>query len=206
MTKLLKWVAAITVAGIAVVPQEMNAGIIGMSRASLAPVVQYISFHRATLAPMAFTQFCLRYTDQCRTQRLIFRGGPVRLTAKRVHEINEVNTSVNANIVPERNYEGLSAEKWLIAPSSGDCNDYAVTKRSALLALGWPARALLLSEVVTHSGEHHLVLVVRSSSGDLVLDNLSHSIRPWSNVPYQWVRMQTPKNPNFWSTVAERRA
>jgi predicted transglutaminase-like cysteine proteinase len=35
--------------------------------------------------------------------------------------------------MPERNSEGLAGEKWLIGPSSGDCNDYAVTKRSELL-------------------------------------------------------------------------
>ena len=79
--------------------------------------------------------------------------------------------------------KSLAAEKWLINPSHGDCNDYAVSKRSELLARGWPTRALLLSEVVTAWGEHHLVLVVRSSAGDLVLDNLTTQIRPWSREP-----------------------
>lgn len=206
MKTFFKWGAAIAAAAILVVPQDMKAGIVGMSRASLAPVVQHIAFHRPTLAPMAYTQFCLRYADQCKTEKLIFRGGPVRLTERRVTELNEVNHFVNTSIIPERNFAGVAAEKWLIAPSNGDCNDYAVTKRSALLALGWPARALLLSEVVTRSGEHHLVLVVRTRDGDLVLDNMSRSIRVWSKVPYQWVRMQTPKNPNFWATIGERGA
>ena len=113
---------------------------------------------------------------------------------------------VNRAIIPERNMEGLAGEKWLIGPSRGDCNDYAVTKRSELLERGWPTRVLLLSEVVTPWGEHHLVLVVRTSAGDLVLDNLTSQIRPWAQAPYSWVRIQTPKNPNYWALLGSRSA
>jgi predicted transglutaminase-like cysteine proteinase len=125
---------------------------------------------------------------------------------ERWDDLTEVNKSVNGSITPEPNTEGLAAEKWLINPMSGDCNDYAVTKRAELLARGWPTRALLLSEVVTSWGEHHLILVVRTSAGDLLLDNLTPQIRPWSRASYRWVRMQTPKNPNFWATLDQRNA
>jgi predicted transglutaminase-like cysteine proteinase len=199
------WAAAVTLAFIAIVPQKASANMLGMPRA-LGTALHHIAFRTPTLAPMAFTQFCLRYADQCKPQRTIFRGGPVRLTAERLEDLKEVNDVVNAGIAPERNYQGVAGEKWLIAPARGDCNDYAVTKRSELLDRGWPARALLLSEVVTSSGEHHLILVVRTRSGDLVLDNLTHAIRPWSAAPYRWVRIQTPKNPNYWATIAGRLA
>jgi predicted transglutaminase-like cysteine proteinase len=155
---------------------------------------------------MAFTQFCLRYADQCKPQPMVFRGGPVRLTAERWEDLRSVNKTVNAAIIPERNTEGLAGEKWLIGPASGDCNDYAVTKRAELLEHGWPTRALLLSEVVTAWGEHHLVLVVRTSAGDLVLDNMTPQIRTWARAPYQWVRIQTPKNPNYWASLGGRNA
>ena len=89
-----------------------------------------------------------------------------------------------------------------MSPDRGDCNDYAVTKRHQLIARGWPARTVLLSEVVTVSGEHHLVTVVRTNSGDLVLDNLTNQIVPWSRTPYRWVRIQTPKNPNYWASIS----
>jgi predicted transglutaminase-like cysteine proteinase len=90
---------------------------------------------------------------------------------------------------------------WLVAPKAGDCNDYAVTKRHELLARGWPSRSLLLAEVVISSGEHHLVLVVRTRDSDLVLDNLNENIRHWSKTGYQWVRVQMPSNPKFWRTA-----
>jgi predicted transglutaminase-like cysteine proteinase len=61
-----------------------------------------------------------------------------------------------------------------------------------------------LSEVVTSWGQHHLVVVVRTFGGDLVLDNLTQTILPWSRKPYQWVRIQMPKNPNFWASLADR--
>ena len=97
-----------------------------------------------------------------------------------------------------------AAETWLISPDRGDCNDYAVTKRHELLDRGWPARALLLSEVVVSSGEHHLVLVVRTRSGDLVLDNLTSQIKPWSRAPYRWVRIQKPNDSRLWTTISGR--
>jgi predicted transglutaminase-like cysteine proteinase len=185
--------------------QSVNAGFIGLPHA-LGSMVKRISFSSFTLPPMAFTQFCLRYADQCKPQGMVFRGGPVRLTAERWEDLIAVNSTANAAILPERNTEGLAGEKWLINPARGDCNDYAVTKRSELLARGWPARALLLSEVVTSWGEHHLVLVVRTSMGDLVLDNMTPQIRPWARAPYQWVRIQTPKNPNYWASLGSHNA
>ena len=91
----------------------------------------------------------------------------------------------------------------MIAPSHGDCNDYAVTRRHELIAKDWPMRNLLLSEVVTSWGEHHLVLVIRATGGDLVLDSLFAQVRDWSRTPYRWVRMQTPKDPDRWASIAQ---
>ena len=80
-------------------------------------------------------------------------------------------------------------------------NDYAVSKRHDLLRRGWPSRVLLLGEVVVSSGEHHLVLLVRTRSGDLVLDNLTSQIKPWSRTSYRWVRVQSPGRDGLWATV-----
>ena len=113
-----------------------------------------------------------------------------------------VNREVNRDIIPQRNLGGILTEKWLVSPRSGDCHDYAVTKRHDLLARGWPSRSLLLSEVVTAPGEHHLVLIVRTKDVDLVLDNLNANVRPISMTRYQWVRVKSPSNPKYWSTVS----
>jgi predicted transglutaminase-like cysteine proteinase len=179
-----------------------QAGLLGMPM-GLQSAIQHIKLEAPTLPPMAYTQFCVRYQDECR-KRPIFRGGPVKLTEERWADLREVNQVVNRGIIPEANELGLAGEKWLINPASGDCNDYAVSKRHELLARGWPARALLLAEVVVSSGEHHLVVVVRTRTGDLVLDNLNPQIKPWARVPYRWVRVQLPTSQRLWATVAAR--
>jgi predicted transglutaminase-like cysteine proteinase len=116
-------------------------------------------------------------------------------------ELVKVNRDVNRAITPHEKTNSVSAEEWLVSPREGDCKDYAVAKRHELLARGWPSSSLLLTEVIVASGEHHLVLVVRTREDDLVLDNLNENVRPVLQVPYQWVRAQQTKNPKLWSTI-----
>jgi predicted transglutaminase-like cysteine proteinase len=163
----------------------------------------HLRFDGAALPPMAYTTFCQNFSDECRTRRL-FRGGPVALTQARWTDLKDVNKHVNGAIIAESDESDHSADSWLIDPERGDCSDYAVSKRHRLLQAGWPARTLLLAEVVTVWGKHHLVLVVRTTSGDLVLDNLTAVIRPWSRAPYRWVRTQSPESARYWQTVAKR--
>jgi predicted transglutaminase-like cysteine proteinase len=201
MRKISGLVALAVVGSIAAF-HSANAGLLGMPL-GLKSAIQHITFDMPALPPMAFTEFCHRYEDECR-KKPMFRGGPVRLTADRWADLKEVNQAVNQSIIPEANELGLAAETWLINPDRGDCNDYAVTKRHELLDRGWPARALLLSEVVTNSGQHHLVLVVRTKSGDIVLDNLTPQIKPWSRAPYRWVRIQMPNQNRLWAMIGGR--
>jgi predicted transglutaminase-like cysteine proteinase len=164
--------------------------------------IYHIRFAAPTLPPMAFTRFCQRYYGECRQRHTIFRGGPVKMTKQRAATLRVINNTVNENIAPQPDVLGPAGEEWLINPDRGDCNDYAVSKRHMLLQRGWPARTLLLSEVKTVSGEHHLVLVVRSDKGDLVLDNMTHAVKAWNKVPYKWVRMQSASDANVWSKIA----
>lgn len=162
-----------------------------------------ISFGVPVLAPIGHTRFCLQYRDECAYQAVDFRRRNVALTAERWYELNTINRQVNRDIVPEVTAGNGTTEKWVISPPAGDCKDYAITKRHELLALGWPSRALLLAEVVVPDGEHHLILVVRTESVDLVLDNLNANIRPAAMTyrQYQWVRIESPQNPKFWASV-----
>jgi predicted transglutaminase-like cysteine proteinase len=168
--------------------------------------LERIQFNTPVLGPFAHIRFCLQYPSDCKVHRMAFRGGRLALTDARWKDLVAINSEVNRSIKPERNLEGVAGERWLISPRSGDCNDYAVTKRHELMARGWPSRALLLAEVVTTWGEHHLVVVIRTKEGDLVIDNLNANIRPWFKTQYQWVRIQTPMNPLYWSTVVKSSA
>jgi predicted transglutaminase-like cysteine proteinase len=171
---------------------------------TVSPGTRFIRFDTPSLAPMAFVQFCRRYADECEPQRLVFRGGRLKLTNQRLAELESINRTVNSSIRPELNKKGAADAEWLLGPVHGDCTAYAVTKRHQLITKGWPARTVLLSEVVTISGEHHLVTVVRTSRGDLVLDNLTDQIMPWFHKPYEWLRIQTPKDPNNWAAISNQ--
>ena len=164
--------------------------------------LEQISFNAPALAPIGHTRFCLQYKDDCEAQGVDLRRRNIALTVERWNELTTVNREVNRDTKPQRNEGGLLTEKWLISPKVGECHDYAVTKRHELLARGWPSRSLLLSEVIVGSGEHHLVLVVSMKDIDLVLDNLSANVRPVTMTHYQWVRVESPSNPKYWSTVS----
>jgi len=170
------------------------------------PGVDRIRFGTPSLAPMAFLRFCIRYPQECDIRGAVDRADVVSLTETLMTELLEVNREVNRKIRPRKKTSDDSSQEWLLSPHEGNCTDYAVTKRHKLLAYGWPSDALLLTEVIVPSGEHHLVLVVRTRQDDLVLDNLDEKVRSVSQIPYQLVRAQRPKNPRFWSIINTTRA
>lgn len=168
--------------------------------------VEPIDFVMPVLGPFAYTHFCLRYRQDCRVQGRAFRRPhPVVLNRGRLEDLSRINREVNDAIRPRPYFNDKTFDTWRIHPRAGDCNDYAVTKRHELLVRGWPSRTLLLAEVVTPWGEHHLILVVRTDRGNLVLDNLTPEIRHWSKTPYSWVRMQLPDQPSLWATIKDPR-
>jgi predicted transglutaminase-like cysteine proteinase len=180
--------------------QVAQASFLGYPRAPKFGFI-HIQLDAPALPPFAHTRFCLQYPKDCQVRGIVFRGGGFNLTPARMLELLAVNGEINRAIRPEPNLEGLPAERWLLHPKSGDCNDYAVTKRHELIKLGWPSRALLLAEVVTTWGEHHLVVVIHTGAGDFVADSLTPEIRRWAAAPYRWVRVQSPQNPMFWEKI-----
>jgi predicted transglutaminase-like cysteine proteinase len=96
------WVFRISVAVTVVLSTGFSSAYSGV-RAT----IEHISFDKPTLAPMAYTQFCLQYPEECRTRK-IFRGGPVRLSASRRIELSRVNDAINTRIAPEANQQGTS--------------------------------------------------------------------------------------------------
>ena len=162
-TKALALAAMVAVTSWASVSQAAH---LGFPRA-LKFQLDQISFNTPALAPMAHTRFCLQYSDDCEVHGIDLRRRNIALSLERWNELTTVNREVNRDIIPQRNPGGLLTEKWLVSPRTGDCNDYAVTKRHELLTRGWPSRSLLLSEVGRASGEHHLVLIVRMKDLDL---------------------------------------
>jgi len=153
------------------------------------------------LPPFAHSVFCLHRPTECQIKRSVTRQDLIELNDDRRAELIAINMDVNRAIVPQHNGTKVIEANWVISPTRGDCNDYAITKRHELQERGWPTSALLLAEVVTSWGEHHLVLVVSTREGDFVLDNLAPTVRRWFETSYRWVRMQSPQDPKLWWTV-----
>jgi predicted transglutaminase-like cysteine proteinase len=128
----------------------------------------------------------------------------IELTAETLETMQRVNRDVNASIMPMAKSDAIAEGGWTISPASGDCNDYAVTKRHELVQKGLPAKAVRLAVVKTQSGIGHLVLVVSTNKGDLVLDNLSETIVPWQLTKYHWVKIQSSNDVRYWSEVKPR--
>ena len=146
---------------------------------------------RATMPPFAYIQFCVHNRAACRNSagKLAMAGSnSVKLTKRLEKQLASVNQSVNSSMRPRR--DG-GADRWAVGGRSGDCEDFALTKRARLIAAGWPSSALSMTVVRTRSGEGHAVLSIHTSHGTLVLDNLNKSVRPLRRVPYTLIAMQT---------------
>jgi len=163
---------------------------------SLTPIVEA----SPTLAPFQHVRFCLRYPSDCKTSPT--ENERIDLDAQTTELLKRVNHSVNISIIPTpKSYGPNLGDGWTIAPDVGDCNDYAVTKRHELLENGLPSKALRLSVVKTASGIGHLVLVVVTTKGDIVMDNLTEVIRPWQTTDYHWLKIQSATDSKFWYEI-----
>ena len=163
----------------------------------------FIAEKSEAVGPFAHALFCAQNPGDCQTSRRTRWGrAPVVMTERKQQELRRINSEINAAIEP-RNDTKVNGfgDSWTLAPKAGDCEDYAITKRHKLISLGWPARAVRLAITYTGSGEGHMVLVVRTSEGDLVLDNRIDTIRAWNKTGLKWKMMQASLDPRKWVGV-----
>ena len=181
----------------AVVPTGASAGAQPTQAALTAENSRSIAAGAPTLAPFAYLKFCQRAPQDCAGDG---RAAWVELTPERLSELRAVNEVVNRRIAPSA---GISSEEaWSLTARRGNCNTFALQKRHDLLARGWPVGSLLLAVVTTPAGTGHLVLVIRSARGDVVLDNLRAEIRDWTRTGYRWHKIQAPGQPDNWVEVS----
>lgn len=191
LARLAAVVLTAFVAVSSVTPSEA-AGLSGISADEQPTVASYVAERVPTLAPFSHVVLCMEQPGECsRTPRA---DAVVALSGDRRAELEKVNRGVNRTIRPRRD----PADRWVLAPREGDCDDYAVTKRHRLIAMGWPASALRLAVARTPSGEGHAVLVVKTTEGDLVLDNRTSRIKLWSDTGLRWVKIQSSRDPRRW--------
>lgn len=153
----------------------------------------------AAKTPFGHYEYCKRGGRHCGSQR---DAGPAKMTQSRWAKVRRINTAVNRQIKPvlDINSRGVN-EYWEIPKTQGDCEDFALLKRSRMMAAGFKASQLPLTKTRLPNGQAHIVLVVRTDEGDYVLDNLSNSVRPVDSVGYRFLSMQAANNANSWLSI-----
>ena len=153
-----------------------------------------------TSQPIGHYEFCQTAPDECRATGA--RPAPLVLTSISWGALNRVNAQVN------RTYRAMTdmdmwgkEEVWSYPVSSADCEDYVLEKRRRLIAAGIAAGNLLITVLRQQSGDGHAVLTVRTSRGDLILDNLDGKIRLWSDTNYIFLKRQSETNAGVWLSI-----
>lgn len=169
---------------------------------------QSIDAHRGTAAlipvrsvtapPPGATRLCATYDWACAKAGRSLLMGDASLQVLR-----SVNAKANRSIRPISDQQQYRiAERWsLPTQRGGDCEDYALYKKQALIKAGFPPEQLLIAAVLDRKRQSHAVLVVRTGTQDLVLDNLHNRILPWQKTGYTFLRIQDPSHPSRWVSV-----
>lgn len=146
--------------------------------------------------PPGAVGLCDRYDWACQRGAKGGAQGDLMALADRVNR--EVNRRVRP-VSDQAQYGKI--EHWTLPGSRGDCEDYALEKKRVLMQSGVRGEQLLLTTVLDRRGDAHAVLVLRSGSGDFVLDNLTDRIKPWGQTGYTFLRMQDPAAPEQWRAL-----
>ncbi len=161
----------------------------------------FITSVATTPPPSGAQQLCRQYAWACS-----YKAGAAMPSEQEMKLVKQINRRVNAStreVTDQSQYK--TRELWALPTSlGGDCEDFALLKKRDLIKAGIDPRKLLIATVLDTRRNSHAVLVFRSSQGDLVLDNLTNRIKPWSETRYLFLRMQDPKQPRRWVGVYGR--
>ncbi len=158
----------------------------------------FLPARMAIAAPTGARGLCGKYQWACSHS-----GTSSKVSQGDMRKVDQINRRVNRQIrevTDQSQYR--KADYWTLPQSSrGDCEDFALLKKKELMRAGFAPQNLLLTTVLDRQGRSHAVLVVRTTAGDYVLDNLNDKVKPWKATRYTFLRMQNPKNPGAWVGV-----
>lgn len=186
----------------------VGASIIGLVASSGAvaapkPAASHLVAVKPIAAPQGIGEICRRYDWAC-ARPARNRPTAARMPAKAVLDVaRSVNISVNARVreVSDRQQYGREDVWALPTARGGDCEDFALAKKQRLIDAGLSPASLLIATVLDRQRNPHAVLVLRTGSGDYVLDNLTSRILPWQDTGYSFLRMQNPEEPRHWDAI-----
>lgn len=130
----------------------------------------------------------------------------VQLMPSQYQVLTRVNSLVNRVIRPTTDEAYYGVGDYWVAPGladgvAGDCEDYALEKWTLLRQQGFPAAAMSLAMVSVPEDKQHVVLIVTTTEGDYILDNLSTWVKPWTQTYYSWLTRQGPEDDLKWFSL-----
>ena len=157
-------------------------------------------------APIGHIEFCKLNPSECGTTD---EAAPLYLSKDALELLNQVNQFYNGVIKPASDKEIYSKEEWWSYPQEiahthtyrGDCEDYVLAKRRALIEHSIAASSLLITVVKDEHGEGHAVLTVETNQGDFILDNRKDEIVRWDETNYTFLTRQSSSNAGQWVSI-----
>ncbi|MEP9374486.1 transglutaminase-like cysteine peptidase [Mesorhizobium sp. KR1-2] len=159
-----------------------------------------------TSQPIGHYDFCQANPDECSIRPQ--DQAPVRMSGALWKLLVSVNVGVNQAVKPMSDLENYGKEEFWAYPDNGfgDCEDYVLEKRRALMRKGISLADLLITVVRKPDGEGHAVLTVRTDRGDFILDNLTDAVRPWDETGYRFLKRQASNHTGHWVIIREGQA
>lgn len=109
--------------------------------------------------------------------------------------VREVNSRTNAAV----SYQARPDVIWAYPTNkTGDCRSIALLKRQNLVEAGIPRGAMALALAVNRKKEGHVVILLRTSRGELVLDSETDTVSHWSRSGLTFVKRQIYERPIDW--------
>jgi predicted transglutaminase-like cysteine proteinase len=158
-----------------------------------------MSIGQPTSPPIGSVLFCRQHPGEC--SRELPGVQEAAMTPELWKELRTVQYDVNRQLKP---IEAREVAWHYATDGRATCVQYALEKRRRLIESGLPAGALQLATAVVPGGIGHLVLVVDTTEGDWVLDNLRSDISRWEDLPYRWIARQDGASISKWVAVTSR--
>ena len=147
------------------------------------------------------------YAELILQGRQVPKGFPADIAKVARRKLVQVNNVVNAAVTAMTDQDYYQVAEYWAYPDAGygDCEDFALAKRKALIEAGWNPSTLLVTVVREAKGTGHAVLMVRTDRGDLVLDNQDGRILVWNETPYTYLKRQSQADAGQWVDLVDPR-
>jgi predicted transglutaminase-like cysteine proteinase len=172
----------------------------GLTEQKTATIRPFAQEYGNSLPPMGYVAFCARGESECKAKATTHER--IKLTPQIWDMVSATNFGVNTRIKPMSDQDQYGVpDYWTYPVTAGDCEDYALEKKRELVALGVPARDLLMTVVLDENGEGHAILTVATDKGDYMLDNRRNEILRWDQTSYKFLKRQSQLDPMQWVSL-----